>query len=276
MLNKLIKYTKKPELYASGTDVLWDDEHISKGMLEAHLNPNLDAASRNHKFINDSVAWITQILPPSKYKKLLDLGCGLGLYAERFNKAGYDVTGVDFSKRSIHYAKEQSALSNSVIDYKYQNYLTLDYKVQFDVITLIYTDYCVLSKADRLELLKLVHQALKPNGKFIFDVSTPSKSTSESQSWSCYENGGFFSAKPHIHLNALYRYEGENETELAQHIIISDEGIKTYNVWHNFFTKEQLLAEIQPIGFSDFELYGDVAGKEYANDGELFCVVLTK
>jgi SAM-dependent methyltransferase len=276
MFNELIKYAKKPEFYAQGTDVLWDDEHISKGMLEAHLNPNLDAASRNHKFIDDSVAWITQISPSSKYIKLLDLGCGPGLYAERFNEMGYDVTGIDFSKRSIDYAKQQSALNNSKIDYIYQNYLTLDYAEQFDVITLIYTDYCVLSKADRLALLRLVYQALKPNGKFIFDVSTSSKNARESRSWSYHENGGFFSDKPHIHLSALYLYKDENETELAQHIVISSESVKTYNVWHNFFTKEKLLAEIQPLGFSDFELYGDVTGKEYVDNGEIICLVLTK
>jgi SAM-dependent methyltransferase len=276
MFKELIEYAKKPELYASGSDVLWDDEHISKGMLEAHLNPNSDAASRNHKFIDDSVAWITQISPPSKYRKLLDLGCGPGLYAERFNKVGYDVTGIDFSKRSINYAKEQSVLNNSVIDYKYQNYLSLNYVERFDVITLIYTDYCVLSKVDRLKLLKIVHQALKPNGKFVFDVSTPAKLTNESRTWSYHENGGFFSDKPHIHLSAIYQYKSDNETELAQHIIISGEGIKSYNIWHHFFTKEKLLSEIRPMGFRDFKLYGDVAGKEYADDGELICAVLTK
>jgi SAM-dependent methyltransferase len=276
MFIELIKYAKKPELYALGTDVLWDDEHISKGMLEAHLNPDLDAASRNHKFIDTSVAWIAKISPPSKYKKLLDLGCGPGLYAERFSKAGYDVTGVDFSKRSIDYAKGQSALNNSEIDYQYQNYLTLDYNEQFDVITLIYTDYCVLSKKDRLALLKIVHRSLKPNGKFIFDVSAQSKIASEGHSWNYHENGGFFSDKPHVHLNALYLYNGENDVELAQHIIISDEGVKSYHVWHNYFTKEKLLAEIQPLKFNNIELYGDVAGKEYVNDGELICAILTK
>ena len=40
MFNELKKYSIKPELYAPSTDKFWDDEHISKGMLEAHLNPN--------------------------------------------------------------------------------------------------------------------------------------------------------------------------------------------------------------------------------------------
>jgi len=74
---------------------------------------------------------------------LLDIGCGPGLYAERFSSAGYSVTGVDFSKRSIAYAKEQTLLNKSNIEYHYQNYLTIDYKEKFDVITLIYCDYFI-------------------------------------------------------------------------------------------------------------------------------------
>ena len=150
MFNELVKYTSKPALYAQGTKNFWDDDHISKGLLEAHLNPNWDAATRRHEFLDRSVSWISSIAPPSQYRFLLDLGCGPGLYAERFNSAGYTVTGIDFSKRSIAYAREQSLLKKSNIEYHYQNYLTIDYKEQFDAVTLIYCDYAVLSKTDRL------------------------------------------------------------------------------------------------------------------------------
>ena len=83
----------KPELYAPSTSAFWDDEHISKGMLEAHLDPNWEAASRKHEFIDESVKWIESIAPSSQYRELLDLGCGPGLYAERFSNIGYSVTG---------------------------------------------------------------------------------------------------------------------------------------------------------------------------------------
>ncbi|GLC30291.1 hypothetical protein bsdE14_17010 [Clostridium omnivorum] len=36
---------------------------------------------------------------------------------------------------------------------------------------------------DRLTLLKKIYQALKPNGKFIFDVFTPLMRKKESCSW---------------------------------------------------------------------------------------------
>lgn len=276
MFNELKKYTTKPKLYHPSTNKFWDDEHISKGMLAAHLNPNWDAATRKHEFLDKSVNWISEIAPSSQYKLLLDLGCGPGLYAERFNSAGYSVTGVDFSKRSIAYAKEQTLLNKSNIEYHYQNYLTIDYIEQFDVITLIYCDYAVLSITDRLILLRKVYQALKPNGKFIFDVFTPLMRKKESRSWEYYKESGFFSEKPHICLKSVYQYDDEDNTELVQYIVITEETVNCYNIWDHFFTKETLLSEIQTAGFNTFEFYGDIAGKEFSDSVETICGVFTK
>lgn len=101
MINKLLIYTsEKPEVYTASTSKFWDDEHISKGMLEAHLNPEWDAATRNHNFVTKSVEWIASIASPVTYPELLDLGCGPGIYAEKFYISGHHVTGMDYSKRS--------------------------------------------------------------------------------------------------------------------------------------------------------------------------------
>jgi SAM-dependent methyltransferase len=276
MFNELKKYTTKPILYAASTNEFWDDEHISKGLLTAHLNLNWDAATRIPEFLDKSVKWISKIAPSSQYKFLLDLGCGPGLYAERFNSAGYSVTGVDFSKRSIAYAKEQTLLNKSNIEYHYQNYLTIDYIEQFDVITLIYCDYAALSITDRHILLRKVYQALKPSGKFIFDVFTPLMRKDESHSWQYYEDGGFWSEKPHFCFESIYQYDDEDITELRQSIVLTEETTNCYNVWDHFFTKEALLSEIQTVGFNTFEFYGDISGKEFSDTGETICGVFAK
>jgi len=276
MFSELKKHVIKPPLYSQSTNKFWDDEHISKGMLEAHLNPNWDAATRKPEFLDKSVSWISKIAPPPQYNSLLDLGCGPGLYAERFNAAGYAVTGVDFSKRSIAYAKEQASFNKSNIDYHYQNYLTIDYLEQFDVITLIYCDYAALSITDRLILLKKVYQALRPNGKFIFDVFTPLMRKDESRSWYYCEENGFFSEKPHICLESVYQYDDADSTELRQFIVITEDNVDCYNIWDHFFTKEVLQSEIQTVGFSKFEFYGDVAGTGFLDTGETICGVFTK
>lgn len=276
MFDKLRNHLTRPELYAPSTDAFWDDTHISKGLLEAHLNPDWDAATRKRDFLITSVSWITSIAPPKRFQKLLDLGCGPGLYAERFKSVGYSVTGVDFSNRSIKYAKEQTQLNKSNIEYHYQNYLTIDYVSQFDVITLIYCDYAALSISDRFILLEKVYQALKPNGKFIFDVFTPKMRKSESHTWHYEEKGGFFSEEPHICLESVYQYDDCDETELRQSIIFNEKAVHCYNIWDHFFTKEKLLSEAQPLGFSAYNFYGDASGKKFSDAEDTICCVFTK
>ena len=104
---------------------------------------------------------------------LLDLGCGPGLYAERFANADYAVTGVDFSKRSITYANTQIQINSSNIKYYYQDYLEIDFCEEFEIITIIFCDFGALSALDRKILLNKIYKALKPNGKFILDVFSP-------------------------------------------------------------------------------------------------------
>lgn len=108
MNKQLLKFMQRPQLYEPSSNKFWNDEHISKGMLEAHLNKDWEAATRKHDFVINSVEWISSIAPPSLKNKLLDLGCGPGIYAELFKRKGYDVTGVDFSERSINYAIESA------------------------------------------------------------------------------------------------------------------------------------------------------------------------
>ena len=138
-------FRELPPPYATDGLPFWDDDHISKSMLEAHLKPDTDGASRRPGFIEKSVRWIAALCPPEGGKRLIDLGCGPGLYAERFCRAGFRVTGVDFSRRSIAYAVASAARNCLPVRYLCQSYLNLEFDTCFDVATLIYCDYGVLA-----------------------------------------------------------------------------------------------------------------------------------
>ena len=84
---------------------MWTDAHISKQLLDLHINPDTDTASRNEKSIEKTTAWI---LEQTAGNRVLDLGCGPGLYAERLAQAGMGVTGMDFSENSIAYARQSA------------------------------------------------------------------------------------------------------------------------------------------------------------------------
>jgi len=240
-------------------------------MLETHLNPDWDAASRKHSYIDRSVKWLESIIPEGS--KILDLGCGPGLYAIRLSEAGYDVTGMDFSRRSIAYAKEHDTKSK----YIYQNYLEMDYTEVFDAITLIFCDYAALIPEERKTLLSKIHRALKPNGLFIFDVFAERTHTGKCDrtSWSYHENGGFWCEKPHLCLGAEYYYEN-NTVKAQKTIIITEDDIHEYLIWDTVFTKNSLLNEVTPFGFQMYGIYDDVCGSQYTGEADTLCLVLKK
>lgn len=173
MYQTLLHYVScKPSLYAPSTKAFWDDEQISRFMLEAHLDPNLEAATRKYDFVCASAAWILEHWKPQNGDRLLDLGCGPGIYAELFCKGGLSVTGLDISRRSIAYAKEQAKEKRLDIEYLCENYLDMDYEDCFDIVTLIYCDFGVLSPSDRHRLLRKVRKALRKDGFLVLDGFT--------------------------------------------------------------------------------------------------------
>jgi len=276
MFTQLMAMMSKPILYEKGTMELWTDEHISTSMLEAHLNPDIDGATRKQTTVREIVKWISAVAPANKYRNLLDLGCGPGIYTEEFNKIGYNVTGLDFSQRSISHAKHSALEKGLPITYYQCDYLSMDFEEKFDLITLIYCDFGVLSTEDRASLLKKIHVALKPNGLLILDVFTPHQyaGCEEYKNWE-YAESGFFSAEPYLCLNSLYRYD-EHNTFCRQHIIMTERDIRHINVWEHTFTKDELSVELSSAGFSIKNFFGNIAGINYCDSSKEICVIAEK
>jgi len=113
ILSQLIKLQQRPIPFTPGEPLFWNDPHISAQMLKAHLDPKIEAASRTPETIDRSVQWILDTIALKADDKVLDLGCGPGLYASRFAHAGLQVTGVDYSHNSIEYARRY-AIENSL------------------------------------------------------------------------------------------------------------------------------------------------------------------
>lgn len=136
-LSRLQIISRPPRLYEKGNASMWEDDHISRHLLEIHLNQDTDAASRKRPAIQKTVQWIESHLHGSD-THILDLGCGPGLYCELLAEHGHQVTGVDFSKRSIAYAKQEAAAKHLNIEYLHQNYLNLQFESQFDLVMMIF------------------------------------------------------------------------------------------------------------------------------------------
>jgi len=100
-------------------------------------------------------------------KKVLDIGCGGGLLAEKFAGAGASVTGIDLSPVAIEAARKHAGETGLAIDYRVSSPAKLapEHKEAFEIIVCAE----VLEHVDDLgAFLKDSLSMLKPGGLFFF------------------------------------------------------------------------------------------------------------
>jgi len=252
------KYSNKPQLYEKGSSVMWTDQHISKQLLELHINPEHDVASRSKLKIEKITNWILEITD-NPHMKILDLGCGPGLYAELLAQKGHSITGVDFSESSIQYAIRQAKEKQLDIEYLNKNYLELNFDSQFDLVILIYLDFCALLPNERDKVLMNIYRSLKNGGVFICDVVNERNIEKKtiSHSWEV-QNSGFWKNIPYIALTNGYHYP--DAKTIANHHIVIDEHdtIDTYIFWSHYYKKEDLVQILELKGFTDIKNYENI------------------
>lgn len=273
-ISTLLQAAQKPEIYTPGTALMWVDEHISTQLLQVHLSQDTELASRKETTISSTIDWILSTVP-SGTLSILDIGCGPGLYTEKLAEREHVVTGMDFSANSIEYAKE-SALSKKLdITYIKQDYLLLDEENSYDLIMMIFTDFGVLSKEQRDQLLSNVYRALKPGGVFLFDVlneHSPVKK-SKPREWELSE-GGFWRKEPYLSMTESFYYEKE-DVALSQHIVMDDiGGMAVYRFWIHTFSNDDLATIVSSAGFSKSICYEKILPDSdmYRSEDVTFCV----
>jgi len=256
---------------------LWADEHTSAKMLAFHLNEDIDISSRNAQFINRSVEWIASIFNIGKDTKIADFGCGPGLYAKNLAKHDADVTGIDFSRRSIEFAKETAASEQLNIEYVKQNYLAFETEDRFDLVLMIMCDFCALSPTQRSEILSKFHKILKPGGSVLLDVYSLAAfdKREEVAKYGVDLLNGFWSPNKYYGFQNTFKYK-EEKVVLDKYTIVESERTRTVYNWLQYFASEDLEREFVEAGFTIEGFYSDVAGTKYDRGTSEFAVIATK
>lgn len=276
ILQTVHKYSVKPPLFEPGEEKFWDDDHISIGMLQAHLSQEHEAASRKTEAIDAQVEHLTFTGILKEDDRILDLGCGPGLYTSRLCRKGLKVTGVDFSRRSIEYAVKYAVENDLDIDYRLADFFSIDFSGEFDAAMQIYGELNTFSDEKRDAFLASIHKALKPDGLFIFDVTTSVLRRKEGAGnrWYLFEDG-FWRPGKHLFLEEGFGYPEDN-VWLDQYIIIDDKEVTVYRNWFHDYTLHTINVVLEKTGFSILQIWNDLDGTPYEEGGDWLAVVAKK
>ncbi len=278
MFKALIKINEKPKpLQYYTADDLWTDEHISKQMLTYHLNDSVDVSSRNGNFIQKSVDWMIYYFQVDERKTIVDFGCGPGLYTNKLAKTGAAVTGIDFSERSLEYASEKAKKSDLTVDYIHCDYLKYETEKQFDLISMIYCDFCALSPSQRKQLLRIFHKVLKENGSILLDVHSLNvfEKQKEKSGYAFNYMNHFWSSKDYFCFYNTFFYKDE-KVSLDKYTIIKPDTTNVIYNWLQYYSKDSIVSEFEENGFVVKEIFSDVAGTPYHSQSDDMAIVAKK
>ena len=215
----IVMQAQPPAAWDKNGKIPWGDPQFSCRMLENHLSQDHDWASRRQSVIDRQTACIAAHVPDGA--RVLDLGCGPGLYTAKLATMGFTCTGVDFSPASIAYAKEQAALHSLAAEYILEDIRAYSHAGLFDAVLLAFGEINVFSKADARAILSLAAQSLGPKGKLFIEAHTyeeVQRQGCQEPAWHAYESG-LFSASPHICLQKNF-WDQTHATATTQYSII--------------------------------------------------------
>lgn len=275
MFNVLKKINERPKPFEFYTaSELWTNEHTAQQMLQYHLNDDIEASSRNSVFIEKSCDWIADHFNING-KKIIDFGCGPGLYASKLAQRGAFVTGIDFSENSINYARAAAKEKELEINYIVSDYLDFETAEKFDLIIMIMCDFCALSPNQRKTLLTKFKAILKPEGSILMDVYSLSNFEKKPES-AAYEKNqlfGFWSPSDYYTFVNTFKYEDEKVLLDKYTIYEANKDEKIVYNWLQHYSVGKLQAELNQNGLLVKEQLASVAGGKFDSKSNEFAII---
>lgn len=259
----IVRRQPHPEPWAEGEKIPWDDPAFSRRMLQEHLSQDHDAASRRFAIIDQHVDWIHRHVLDGQPTRILDLGCGPGLYTHRLAELGHTCTGIDFSPASIAYAQKRAEDAGLACTYRQQDIRKADYGGDYGLVMLIFGEFNVFRPAEARRILEKADLALKPTGHLLLEPHTFNavRELGEApSSWHAAESG-LFSDKPYLCLQENV-WNSEDNVAIQRYYVVD---AKTSQVTRHSssmqaYTDAQYRALLNTCGFDSVTFHASWGG----------------
>jgi SAM-dependent methyltransferase len=215
----LVFRARHPAPWDEGDNIPWHAPAFSERMLREHLSQSHDAASRRLEIIQQHVAWIHNDVLGGKPARILDLGCGPGLYCRELALRGHACVGVDYAPASIRHAREIT--QGLPCEFIFGDLREADFGHGFDLAMQIYGEINVFKPADAHSILRKAHGALNAGGTLLLEAHTHDvvhRMGHDPAAWSSHERG-LFSDAPYLYLRES-DWDEPAQAATNRHIIV--------------------------------------------------------
>lgn len=264
-LAAILSRAQPPEPWAEGDKIPWHDPAFSARMLREHLSQEHDAASRRSPIIDAHVRWIDETLLAGAPTRILDLGCGPGLYTRRLAGRGHHCAGIDFGPASIEYAREDARAHQLDATYDLADIRSAPYGSGYGLVMLLYGELNVFRPAEARRILERAREALDPGGLLLVEPSTYAGVRQIGQqppSWASAA-AGLFSAVPHILLHEAW-WDEETRTATERWFVIdgATAAVARYAATTQAYTRAGYVGLLETCGFQPITFYASLGGLE--------------
>lgn len=257
----------------------WDDPDFSRRMLREHLSQRFDSASRRNSLIKKHVDWIHNFVLAGGRSKILDLGCGPGLYSSRLAEIGHQCVGIDFSPAAIEYANQKAAQKKLNCEYHLGDILDFNFGFGYDLIMLVFSEFNTFPFEDAITLLKKSHRSLKKGGKILLEVPSfdaVEQLGNQPSVWYT-EKEGIFSEEPYLCLTESL-WDEVRSIAIEKYYIIEESGCKV-NEFENYtraYDEFQFSQMFKDAGFKDLEFHPSLTGSDEQQLDGMFVILAGK
>jgi SAM-dependent methyltransferase len=217
----LVRREPAPEPRTEGEKIPWDDPAFNARMLREHLSQEHDAASRRSSVIDAHVEWIHRQVLAARPSRILDLGCGPGLYTARLAALGHTCTGIDISPASIDYARTIAVRDGLSCTYCHEDVRSAEFGSGYELVMLIFGELNAFRPGETRNILQRAHAALVPGGVLLLEVHTFAAVTAmgaRPATWRTLERG-LFSDRPHLRLDESL-WDGARQIAIHRYYIV--------------------------------------------------------
>ena len=259
-LKDIIHRNLEPKPWAEGEKIPWNDPDFSRRMLKEHLSQKHDAASRRTPIIKKHVDWIHNFVLDGKPSRVLDLGCGPGLYSARLAALGHTCRGIDFGPASIEYAVKHAPENCS---YTLGDVRTTDFGSGYDLVMFIFGEFNVFKPEDARLILSKAYAALNPGGKILLEPHTFDavyEIGNQPATWYSAEDK-LFAEEPYLCLMESF-WDEDLSVTIERYIIVDAASgeVTRYSSSMQAYEDDELAEILTQVGFQNPEFYSSLRG----------------